>query len=449
MRQTLTLKISPHIAGAAAWTPFRFLPRKGHSAPISADTIDFLDAGDHKAGRVTVTNPLGPRRAPPPVIGNVSHWPSSLFCKLSRHISQWSKAHLTNQDHIMHPFDRADAIIAAASSFVQGNPLPQPVQDPVDQQLADELHRNPTSKRAQQAWAHHRATNNMKRAQRHPRHFQKCAVRGRSTFFNALKWWPITPFRMNSPQPDTTLAAEHFPYFAGDPPWRPEEAKALLSQVLKPSRPVSPDPPLWQSFTKALRQPKTAGMDYVAPHPYQWSPGEVHWDLYIAVRHVWESGDVPHHWLQTRIAMIYKSAPPEAARSYWPISVATRMYSILARLVLDTLRGSIDAALSDPQAGCRRGYTTSQQALRMSMLLHQFGDGALVCLVDIAKADPSIPHECLTYGLRSMGTPAQIYNMVASIYAHSTGVYGDVRFPLHRGIKEGCPHVTNLFCSGV
>ena len=68
---------------------------------------------------------------------------------------------------------------------------------------------------------------------------------------------------------------------------------------------------------------------------------------------MWESGDVPHHWLQARIAMIYKSGPPEAARSYRPTNLATGMYSILARLILDTLRGPIDAALSDPQAGCR------------------------------------------------------------------------------------------------
>ena len=50
----------------------------------------------------------------------------------------------------------------------------------------------------------------------------------------------------------------------------------------------------------------------------------------MAVCHVWESGDVPHHWLQARIAMIYKSGPLEAARSYRSISVATGMYSILA-----------------------------------------------------------------------------------------------------------------------
>ena len=305
-----------------------------------------------------------------------------------------------------------------------------------------------SSKRAQQAWAHHRAIKNMKRAQRHLRRFRKCAVRGRSTFFNALKWWLITPFRTTSPQPDTTSAAEHLPHFAGDPPWRPEEAKDRLSQVLKPGRPVRLDPPSWQSITKALRQPKNkaAGMDHVAPDLNCWLPRELQWDLYVAVRHVCESGDVPHHWLQARIAMIYKSGPPEAARSYRPISIATGMYSILARLILDTLRGPIDAALSDPQAGCRRGYTTSQQALRISMLLHQYGDGALVCLLDIAKAYPSMPHERLTYGLRRLiGTPARIYNMVASIYAHNTEVYGDVRFPLRRGIKEGCPLSPALF----
>ena len=50
-----------------------------------------------------------------------------------------------------------------------------------------------------------------------------------------------------------------------------------------------------------------------------------------------------------------------------------------------------------------------------------------------------MPHECLTYGLRLIGTPARICKMVASIYAHNTGVYRDVRFPLRRGTKEGCP----------
>ena len=143
--------------------------------------------------------------------------------------------------------------------------------------------------------------------------------------------------------------------------------------------------------------------------------------------------------------MIYKSGQREMARSYRPISVATRMYSILARLISDTLRGHIDitAALSDPQAGSRQGYTTPQQAHRMSMLLHQYGDGVLACLLDIAKSYPSMPHECLTYRLRLIGTPARINNMMASIYAQHWGVRRHLFSvtPRHQG---GPPPVTSV-----
>ena len=75
----------------------------------------------------------------------------------------------------------------------------------------------------------------------------------------------------------------------------------------------------------------------MAPHLYQWLPRELHWGPYIAVRHVWDSGNVPHRWLQARIAIIYNCNPPGEARIFRPISVATGMYSILARLILDTI----------------------------------------------------------------------------------------------------------------
>ena len=84
-----------------------------HSRPpplISTDTIGFPHAGDYSAVKVTIVNPLAPRPAPPPVIGSVSRRPSSFFRKFSRHMSQWSKAHSTNQDHVMHPLDTAEPL---------------------------------------------------------------------------------------------------------------------------------------------------------------------------------------------------------------------------------------------------------------------------------------------------------------------------------------------------
>ena len=308
--------------------------------PVSADTVTFLHEGDHKGVMVTVTNPMGQRPPPPSVIGGVFHWPSSLFRKVTCHMTQWSKEHSTADDHRIHQLDRADTIIAAAASFVQSHPRPEPAQNPVEQHLVDDLRRNPSSARARQAWTSHKVAANMKRAQRHLR-CRKCAVRGRSTFFSG----GFTPFRMTSPQPDMTSAAGHLPNFAGDPLWQPKEAKDLLSRVPHPCPSITTDRPSWESFTQALCRPKikAAEVDHVAPHLYQWLPRELQWDLYIGVCQVWESGDIPG------------------------------MYSIVPRLLLDTVREPINAALSDPQAGSRRGDTTSQEALRMSMLLHQYG----------------------------------------------------------------------------
>ena len=70
----------------------------------------------------------------------------------------------------------------------------------------------------------------------------------------------------------------------------------------------------------------------------------------------------------------------------------------------------------------------------MSMLLHEHDEHAIVCLLDIAKASPSIPHPCLLEGLQIPGAPLHIYDLVASIYSHGTESFRDMKFPLWRGM---------------
>ena len=103
-----------------------------------------------------------------------------------------------------------------------------------------------------------------------------------------------------------------------------------------------------------------------------------------------------------------KPGPPEHAKSHWPISASTGMYSILAKLVFNAIREPIDVSLSNLQARSWQGHTTSRQALRMSMLMHAHDEQAIVRLLDTAKAYPSIPHQCLLEGLRILGAPSHI-----------------------------------------
>ena len=99
----------------------------------------------------------------------------------------------------------------------------------------------------------------------------------------------------------------------------------------------------------------------------------------------------------------------------------------------------------DTQVGSRKGYTTSQQAMNLLMELHERPEGSYICLVDIAKAFPSTLHVCLVDSLQAIGAPPHVSRMVKSIYTLSTCQFGKLRFPLTRGIKEGCPLSPALF----
>ena len=68
-----------------------------------------------------------------------------------------------------------------------------------------------------------------------------------------------------------------------------------------------------------------------------------------------------------------------------------------------------------------------------------------MCLLDIAKAFPSTTHPCILEALRLIGTPQDLLQLVNAIYTSSSKQYCDFRYPLRRGIKEGCPLCPPLF----
>ena len=131
--------------------------------------------------------------------------------------------------------------------------------------------------------------------------------------------------------------------------------------------------------------------------------------------------------------------------NYKPINVSNSIYIVLARLILDAIQQPINTTLSDTQAGSRKGYTTSQQAMNLLMELHERPEGSYICLLDIAKAFPSTPHVCLVESLQAIGAPPHVSCMVQSIHTLSMCQYAKLRFPLTVGIKEGCPLSPALF----
>ena len=205
--------------------------------------------------------------------------------------------------------------------------------------------------------------------------------------------------------------------------------------------------PTWKQFCKVIKQlkKKARGPDKISPHLLQWLPKELQWDLYQAILDVWGTGEIPPHWLEARLSPLYKKGNTTSAMNYRPIGVSNSIYIASARLILDAIQQLINTTLFDTQAGSRMGYTTSQQAMNLLMELHERHEGSYICLLDIAKAFPSTPHVCLVESLQAIGAPPHVSLMVKSIYTLSTCQYGKLRFPLTRGIKEGCPPSPALF----
>ena len=206
---------------------------------------------------------------------------------------------------------------------------------------------------------------------------------------------------------------------------------SMMNDILRPQEGFKLGNPTWKQFCEVIKQPKkkAPGPDKISPHLLQWLPKELRWDLYQAILDVWGTGEIPPHWLEARLSLLYKKGNTTSAMNYRPISVSNSIYIVLARLILDAIQQPINTALFDTQAGSRKGDTTSQQAMNLLMELHERPEGSYICLLDIAKAFPSTLHVCLVESLQAIGAPPHVSCMVKSIYTLSTCQYGKLRFP--------------------
>ena len=219
---------------------------------------------------------------------------------------------------------------------------------------------------------------------------------------------------------------------------------SMMKDILRPQEGFKLGSSTWKRFCEVIKQPKkkAPGPNKISPPLLQWLPKELRWDLYQAILDVWETAEIPSHWLEARLSLLYKKGNAVSAMSHRPINISNCIYIVLARLILDAVQQPINTAVFDTQAG---SYTTWQHAMNLLVELHERCEGSYIYLLDIAKAFPSTPHVCLVEALQALGAPPRVSRMVKSVYTLSTCQYGKLQFPLTRGIKEGRPLSPSLF----
>ena len=221
-------------------------------------------------------------------------------------------------------------------------------------------------------------------------------------------------------------------------------------------QPLHPQLPNEGPFTKeeldsaidGLKRNKAGGPDDLVTELFKDLDGDNRTKLLELYNQIYNQEMIPAHFNEAHVVQIYKQGkPPEEYSSYRPIALLNITYKILAKMIQERLRNSLDDRIVPFQYGYRRGRSTAEPifiARRTQDLAERSGTPLYILALDYSKAFDSIPHPKLTESLRRKGASEKNIALVEAIYRHPTF---RIRIPEGTseeqqqdiGIRQGCP----------
>ena len=122
---------------------------------------------------------------------------------------------------------------------------------------------------------------------------------------------------------------------------------------------------------------------------------------------------IPDHFNEATVVQIYKPGKnPEEYASYRPIALLNITYKILAKMIQERLKNSLDHRLVDFQYGYRQGKSIAEPifiARRIQDIAERQGKPLYILALDYSKAFDSIPHVKLLESLTRIGACEKRY----------------------------------------
>ena len=109
--------------------------------------------------------------------------------------------------------------------------------------------------------------------------------------------------------------------------------------------------------------------------------------------------------------------------NYWPISLLSTMYKLLAAIIKKRLENKIDKYLQQTQHGFRkkRGMADAMQCIRRIVDKGEMTETkTILVLLDWEKTFDKVEHEGLFQALRRMNIPTKFINVIRAVYNKPT-----------------------------
>ena len=225
-----------------------------------------------------------------------------------------------------------------------------------------------------------------------------------------------------------------------------------------------PEPkPLFEEVSSAIKQlkkEKSPGLDNIPGELLTCSGGSSYQALHHLCVKVWETCQWPTDWKLQEFVMLYKSGDIKDCNNYRTIALISHTSKILLIIILNRMKGKVEAELSDCQAGYRKNRGTVDMLFILQILIEKIRnttDEAFITFIDYSKAFDSVSHQNLFNTMNDMGFPTHLISLLSNLYDEQKATIrwnGEhcKYFDINKGVRQGCilsPHLFSIYTEAV
>ena len=201
-----------------------------------------------------------------------------------------------------------------------------------------------------------------------------------------------------------------------------------------------------------------AGISGILPEMVKFGGLKLRQELLRLFQLVWRDGQVPADWRNAEIVPVPKKGDLSMCDNWRGIALLDVIGKVAGRLLQCRLQQVSEDVLPESQGGFRRGRSCTDQIFCVRQIvekLYEHRSKAFLIFVDLRKAYDSVPRRGLWCGLRKLGIPSKLVDLIADFHSgmQASVRVGDSRtdpITVRNGLRQGCslaPVLFNLYFS--